>query len=112
MDIKDFVKSALLGIVEGVQEAIEEHGDRPGVIGAQTTLPEVDVQSVDFDIAVTASEKTEGSAGASITVIAAKLGADGKLASENISASRIKFKVPVLMPLDTIGSDGGRWPPG
>jgi hypothetical protein len=58
---------------------------------------------MEFDIAVSVSEKTEGSGGGNLKVVGI-LGAGGQIskADESGSVSRIKFTLKVLPPFTTV----------
>lgn len=112
MDLEDFVATALGQIVRGIKRAQEETADTgvwinpvgkhpqpalgPGIEVADNLYSVIN--NVEFDVALTAVDKTEGGAKAGLKIFAAELGAGGKLASENSTASRLHFKVPVAWP--------------
>lgn len=98
-DLKDFVKATLKAIIDGAYEASEEIPKEQGLIAPafNTQSPdkktnfEYDIQDVEFDVAVTASEKADGSIKTGVSI----LGADAEFSKENIFAQRIKFRVPI-----------------
>lgn len=104
MELKEFVSSALIEIIAGVKDAREKGGsDAQGIASNLRvkidTLPQGLMQDgngavysvVDFDVAVTASSKTDGSAGIKIAVV----NIAGSTGVENVTTSRIKFAVPL-----------------
>lgn len=105
MDLRSFVKTALLDIVAGVSDAQQEA--QSGVIvprvGSSSSnfvkLGVTPIQRVEFEVSVTA-EETKGSEG-KIGVVNSFIGAgvSGKSAKEEGSASVIRFSVPVRFPL-------------
>jgi len=117
MDIKDFVKEALLQITAGVKDAQEQVRDsggyvNPSVVASAPGKAEMahfalmesgqNVFLVDFDVAVSVAESTEGGAGAKLAVASLfSLQAGGKAGATSESTSRIKFKVPLALPLDS-----------
>ncbi len=57
---------------------------------------------VDFDIAATVTESKEGGAGAKIAVASIfSAGAGGKVGAMSETTSRIRFKVPIALPVDS-----------
>ncbi|MBD8686610.1 MULTISPECIES: hypothetical protein [unclassified Rhizobium] len=104
MDLKEFVSSALVDIIEGVKDAREKGGkDAEGIASNLRVkidkLPQGLMQDgngavysvIDFDVAVTASSKTDGSVGIKVAVFS--LG--GSAGGEDVTSSRIKFTVPM-----------------
>jgi hypothetical protein len=104
MELKEFVSSGLLEIINGVKEARDKGGKTAEGIASKDRfkidkLPPSLFQDnsgavftvIEFDVAVTASSKTEGSAG--IKVVGINLGGSADLA--NSTTSRIKFAVPL-----------------
>lgn len=111
MELKDFVKNTLVQIVDGVIEAekeLEAKGASVNPIGGNFDQKQVGGRAwsfkdgvsevVDFDVALTNSEKEGTSAGIGVLLGSISLGAKG--ASEEVitSVTRIKFSVPILLP--------------
>ncbi|MGH8758778.1 MAG: hypothetical protein ACREVW_04595 [Burkholderiales bacterium] len=112
MELKDFVAESLIQIVQGValaQKELKGSGarvsprmratDKAHTIGEAEMDGGQPVSSVEFDVVVTAT-KGKGSKG-TIGVVVGALGLGTQAQSESKSGeeSRIKFKVPVLLPL-------------
>lgn len=107
MELKDFVQSTLTEILEGLQEVRSSDSERRGVgtTGRYKVegLPSGVMQDntgaiysvVEFDVAVTASTKADGSA--AINVWSFKIG--GAAGHENQTASRVKFAIPLKFDL-------------
>jgi hypothetical protein len=113
MDLKDFVASTLTQITQGVSEAqsvVRSSGGlvnpaMTGVVNRESYFGSVEtgqhVFLVDFDVAVVASEATGTHAGAKLEVASIlSLGVGGKSDAATQSTSRIKFKVPIALPVD------------
>lgn len=78
--------------------------DRLGALGnqaASVTLADGKAGvMIDFDVAVTVTEKAEKEGGAAISVAGVfGLGGKASAASETSSISRIKFSVPIVYPV-------------
>lgn len=116
MELKDFISQSLSDIVNGVMEAHNnvaeskaivnmnvKHVTNPpqGIIPAEGARQHSSV--VEFDIAVTASDQKSSTGGFGIFVGAFTAGA--KQQSENLDSrySRIRFSVPVQIPLGPLG---------
>ncbi|MFZ5842855.1 MAG: hypothetical protein ACOY3E_08130 [Pseudomonadota bacterium] len=120
MDLKDFVKSTLCQIAEGISAASLELAQTNAIVNpsdivvnsensqaygrtrsSSQSVPQNDsriVEKVDFDIAVSVQEGTETSAGIKVSVMSIGLGAGGKSEAKAGSESRIKFSVPMVFP--------------
>jgi hypothetical protein len=112
MDLSDFVKQTLVQINEGVVNAqaaipgavvnphlgpgVQISSGQHGMFG--TTLGHI--QLVEFDVALTVGTSLEGSGGGSLKVLGLfDVGAKAQSASESQSVSRIKFAIPMKLPL-------------
>lgn len=112
MDLKEFVGQALFDIVQGVLDAQTTLGangkyinpelsTQQGPLEKQGKLVSIQgqlVQTVEFDIAVTATEGKGTKGGIGVVVGAIALGSQGQSSSESSAVSRIKFSVPVTLP--------------
>lgn len=112
MDLKDFVGRALADIVEAVLDAQTKLGDngrfinpelstQQGPLEKQGKLVSIHgqlVQTVEFDIAVTATSGTGTKGGIGVVVGAIALGSQGQSSAENSANSRIRFSVPITLP--------------
>ena len=111
MDLKEFISTTLTQVVEGVKAA--QGGDLGDHISPRIQDNEADYKGhsivspmrgplltiVDFDVAVTASESGGADAGIRVAVWGVGGGVEGSRASENIAVNRIKFSVPVALPV-------------
>lgn len=113
MDLKSFVEETLCQIAEGIHGAqtrlrgsgalinpyyrAKENGPEriknPEAFHSQTHL-----QTVAFDIAITASKSGKAGGGFGVAVIAASLKADGHRETSDSSTSRVRFEVVVDLP--------------
>ena len=102
MDLENFIAETLVGIQHGVQQAIHQF-DKNQLKGAinpvwvETELVGKNhVREVQFDIAVTVTEKSGEKGSAGIKVVGMAVGGDIHQSEENERVSRIQFSVPIL----------------
>ncbi len=118
MDLKDFISETLNQIIEGVKTAQADarnqtahvnpplRGDAKEIMkhglleGFYTTT---NVQLVQFDVALTTKEGTGAKAGIGVFTGIISAGTTGQTNTENASVSRVKFIVPLSLPLDLSG---------
>lgn len=116
MDLGEFVKQSLTQIVAGVKDSQEEirnlgayvspamFAASPGNADATHFGSVGDVQNVfliDFDVAVTVTGAVEGGVGGKLSVASFfKVDAGGRSSMASEATSRIKFKVPLALPVD------------
>ncbi|WP_193166255.1 hypothetical protein [Microbulbifer hainanensis] len=111
MELKEFVKNTLVQIVDGVIEAEREldqkgatvnpvggYFDQKQVGGRTWSFEDGIAEVVDFDVALTSSEKEGTTAGIGVLLGSINLGAKGMSEEALSSVTRIKFSVPVLLP--------------
>ena len=118
MELQEFVKAALLQITTAVREAQDAVRDSGGVLNpsAITSAPGSadlthfatlesgqNVFLVDFDVAVTATDALEGSGGGKLSVASVfSIHGGARTATTSESTSRIRFKVPLALPVDAV----------
>ncbi len=124
MDLKDFVKSSLHQIAEGMIEANEALTGTDAIVNpadivvnsensqayartlaSNSTRDPNDsriVEKVSFDVAVTVKEGKAKDAGIKVSVMSVGLGVGGKSETSSGSESRIKFSVPMVFPTKKI----------
>ncbi len=115
MELKDFVADALSQIMAGVKDAASREGmvgtvspafkARPTDAAAPDAAKQRDVDwekyvhNVEFDIAVTITNKITGGGKAGVHILSViNFGAEGTTSRENIVVNKIKFAVPVIYP--------------
>lgn len=101
MDLKLFVKAALNDVMDAVQETIEERkaAGRFGYINPKSHDPEeMEIDTIKFDVAVSAGTKTQGGGEAGLEVFSVKLGGTGSHERETSNVSRIEFTLGVSWP--------------
>lgn len=116
MDLKDFVKATLVNIASGVKEAQEAVREAGGIVNPASRVHKAADQShfsnvegganvflIDFDVAVTVAESTNTGAGAKLAVATfLQLGVEGASDNAKSATHRIKFKVPLALPVDPL----------
>jgi|TARA_R110001606_G_C15358805_1_gene648292 hypothetical protein len=107
MELKDFISNSLVDIQEGVEDAIKRVDEKgttgvvnPHLVNVKTRASLM--QNVQFDIAVTASDKEGQGVKGGIKVVGIAIGADGKTSSETSVVSRIQFNIPIIPPVTEV----------
>lgn len=114
MDLKEFVREALVQIATGVKDSQSDVRALGGTVNPATQNPSKNGNSyfssiddlhhvflVDFDVAVTVAENTGTNAQAKLNVATIlSLGAGGQSANSSAATNRLTFKVPLALPLD------------
>lgn len=111
MELKQFVSESLKQIIDGVNEArsyAEQNGAMVNPTRWSWNSSNVQVkydpksgaaiETVEFDVAVTAIEGTETKGGIGVFMGAVNLGSQGASQNQNSSVSRLKFSVPLMLP--------------
>lgn len=119
MDLKDFIRETLVQITKGIEEADSELESSAAIVNPRNvavdhsgnaqhlgSLQEESsdtyyldsVQAIDFDVSVHAKEGSEASAKGGISVGSIGFGAKGSTTEGKSSESRIKFKIPMVLP--------------
>ncbi|WP_300349131.1 hypothetical protein [uncultured Alcanivorax sp.] len=117
MNLKDFISESLVEIVEGISDAQSRIGASKAKVvpcvdniftdtqygGTNSAIGWTNegdlIQSVEFDVAVTAVEGTETKGGIGVAAGIFALGSQGKSHENSQSMSRLKFMVPVSLPM-------------
>ena len=97
MILKNYIKEALLSVVEGVEEANSKH-NRFKIIGIKRDASGIDGNYVDFDVSVAVEEKSSSKAGGKVEVnllkvVSSNLEAELDESSSLHNVHRLKFKV-------------------
>ena len=111
MELEDFVAESLIQIVKGVRRAQDElkgTGARVNPHMRSTakdhTIGEAEmdggqpVSNVEFDVVVTATKGAGSKGGVGVALGVVGLGTQAQSDSKSGQESRIKFKVPILLP--------------
>lgn len=110
MDIKDFIKETIGGIIDATRELQTVYEPQGVVVNPPVSVTERDlyeeggpghtyrrVEIVEFDVAVTASTESAGGGKAGLKILSIDAGLDGKHVRTNEQASRVKFSIPVSL---------------
>jgi len=110
MELREFIKETLVQIAQGVADAQVPAGEAGGYVSPAmgtstrsesyfgTVIGGHPVFLIDFDVAVTASA---GTAEAKVQVVSLlKLRAGGKSTQSQEQTSRVKFQVPMMLPIE------------
>lgn len=120
MELREFVAESLRQLIDGVavaQEYATENDAKvnptnifyradQGVIKIQDRETGALVQEVNFDVAVTATDGTKTKGGIGVFVGAVGLGSQGQSEASNQSISRIRFSVPLALPVARVSNKG------
>ena len=115
MDLREFVRETLVQIVGGVVDArdpvvekggdinpVGGHFDQGSLGGRQWDWKRGAAEIVEFDVALTTSDKEGAKAG--IGVFLGGIGIGAKTSGENAysSMTRVRFSVPLLLPAQEV----------
>jgi hypothetical protein len=92
MELKDFIKQALLDVVNGVEEANVEK-DRFRLTNHKHHGTGENGQQIEFDLSVIVNESTENNIKGGIKMALANLGGGHKESESNQNVHKIKFQV-------------------
>ena len=117
MELQDFVSSSLIQIFAGIEKAqadTEGKGHicpviRKDSLKEANTIPALSteghaIEFFEFDVAVTVDKSTESGGKLAISIGSIQIGGLGKKQAGQEALSRIKFRVPVVLP--TKAADG------
>jgi hypothetical protein len=118
VNLKDFIKETIGGIVEAAKELRDDYfedgvlinppvsvdGDRIyGEDSSRHTFRRI--EEVEFDLAVTASSESSGKGRVGIKVFSAEAGVHGDHQRKNEEVSRVRFKIPLTLPPNVVEAD-------
>ena len=110
MELREFVAETLKQVIEGVATAQEYAGAHGSVVGYYEEITNLDPapQVVEFDVAITTADETQVKGGAGIMVAMLALGSQAQTDRANQMVSRIRFAVPLYLPVQKPGNRPGR----
>ncbi len=92
MELKDFIKHALLDVVSGVEEANKEI-DRFRLTSQKHYGTDENGQKVEFDISVIVNESSENDLNGGLKIASFNFGGGKKQSESNQNLHKIKFEV-------------------
>jgi len=97
IELKQFIKDALLGIIEGVDDANSKH-NRFRIIGQKRNDGGVDGNMVDFDISIVAEKESKSGASGKVgtpilSVVSANIDLKLDQTNSHQNVNRLRFKV-------------------
>lgn len=92
MELREFVKTTLVEIAEGVSDAKIEYLKLKGQIQDKRSC------EVRFNIALTQTEKADSSKGIGVVLSSVKIGANKDEGQTSSSLTSVEFVVPVQLP--------------
>ena len=97
MELKQFVKEALLSIIEGVEEANSEH-NRFKIIGIKRNESGIDGNNVGFDVSIVVEQKSSVKGGGEVSasilnVVSANVDSKLDQTDSHQNVNRLKFQV-------------------
>lgn len=111
MELKTFISETLTQILEGVTDAQSKTAQTGGRVIPHVRTPresanlyghtndKLPVILVDFDVSVFAQEGTGTKGGIGITMGVLALGSKGESNQQQNSTNKIKFQIPIALPL-------------
>lgn len=110
MDLQEFIKETISSIAEATLSLQEEFATKGLIVNPPTNQARSDtfdqsaaynirrVESVHFDVAVTATSETAGGAKGGLKVLSVEVGGHGTHAQGSERVSRVQFSIPVALP--------------
>jgi hypothetical protein len=108
MDLRDFIRTTIVGIVNGVADASKETAELGAVInpesirymadGKQFRYPHAMPQEVVFDVALTATQDKGSTEGVGVFFGTVNLGKSNNAKSQQVAVTSVRFSVPLVLP--------------
>ena len=110
MDLKDFIKETIAAVVESTIELQAQFESQGVIVNPPVSINHRDlyehenvghrhrrVETIEFDVAVTAASETAGGAKAGLKIFSVEANADGRHARNHEEVSRVKFSIPIVL---------------
>jgi hypothetical protein len=108
VELKDFVRSTIEQIVEGAVLAQQSISAKGGIVnpsslqfrkdGAWNTYEHAMPQEVEFDVALTSTDKSGSSEGIGVFLGSVALGKKNEKGVESVALTRVRFSIPLVLP--------------
>jgi len=110
MKLEDFVSETLSQLIKGVKKAQDSAGKHGAVInprsvstGSQEAVLDSStnalIEKVEFEVALTRTEEEQAKGGIGVFFADIGIGAKGQLDTSKASLNRIRFSIPVVLPV-------------
>lgn len=110
MNLKEFIEETISAIVEATTSLQSRFEAQGTIINLPVSVTERDlyevgssshryrrVETIEFDVAVTAASETGAGGKAGLRIFSAEAGIEGKRTTANEEISRVKFTIPVVL---------------
>ncbi|MFA5838077.1 MAG: hypothetical protein WC837_14125 [Bellilinea sp.] len=102
MELKEFIAETLIQIIDGVSTAQIHAQNNSSMVAPSGKINGFefywDKYLVEFDVAITTTDSTEGKVGTGIFVAGFTFGGQAKGEISNQTFSHIKFSIPIFLP--------------
>jgi hypothetical protein len=100
LELQDFVAETIKQIIDGVATAQQYATSKKAIVNPRTQMHHYpSPQSISFDVAITAAKGTKTQGGIAVFAGAFGLGSKGQSEQSDETVNRIRFSVPVWLPL-------------
>ncbi|HEY3040639.1 MAG TPA: hypothetical protein VGJ66_18010 [Pyrinomonadaceae bacterium] len=101
LELRDFVAETIKQVIDGVVTAQQYATSKKAVVNPRTSRHGEPVQSIAFDVAVTAGKGAKTQGGIAVFTGVLGLGSKGQSEKTSESVNRIQFSVPLALPVGT-----------
>ena len=108
MELKEFVKVTIEQIIEGASAAQDSVSSKGAIInpagvqfqkdGSWNTYKDAMPQNVEFDVALTSTDKSGSTEGVGVFLGGVSLGKKNEAGVEQVAMTKVKFSIPVVLP--------------
>jgi hypothetical protein len=99
LQLRDFVAETIKQVIDGVVTAQEYATGKQATVNPRTQrFSEPPIQSISFDVAVTATKGAKTQGGVAVFAGAFGFGSKGQSEKSNETVNRIRFSVPLALP--------------
>lgn len=105
MDLRDFIKTSIVDILGGIEDAAKEFGEGKTNLGGVNPRSQdnaFEPEKIAFDIAVSAGSERKNGGKAGLKIYVVEAGVDGHDTQSESTVSRLQFTVPVALPAQII----------
>jgi hypothetical protein len=99
LELRDFVAETIKQVIDGVVTAQQYAAEKGAVINPRPSQYTDPVESISFDVALTAARGSKTQGGIAVFAGAFGLGSKGQSEKSNETLNRIQFSVRVVLPI-------------